>query len=1018
MAEQINIKAILETTQVDGSLNELKQKFAQLEDVLGNSLLSPEETQKVLIRMGQLKSSVSDLEGQVDMLAQTNAFGDLIQVTTPLVGVLTAAGSATQLLGVENEKLNEIINQTTSLTIGLMAVKEIADAKAIKSIIRRRTEQISALVVDKLTFKNTVQQSAANTTEATTKGLSTIATKLATKAQIAWNAAITSNPIGLLIVGVAALVTGIYFLVKALDKSTDEFKNQKKAIDGTIFSTVEARDRYNELQFTLKGLNIEYQSIIGTLQGVELELAKLSLEFDKQITTIENEYLDSLKNLEEKNESTWRRIGNTILESIDSSGMLQMLRLKKQAEERIRIEEEYLSKRNEVEKINNTKRLNLLVRYNQDVLSQTRDLEEQITKIKQQGIDQRKLVERRKILTDIGNLRKSLEDITKAYSDSEKDVNDIISGIKSKLTELEDEGVALFYLDETGEQISELEREQSKFNDELKLQQTFLENITKNRTELINKAEEELDILIEKQGLLYQEKQSLQEVLNIGLERRKQIETESKSIKKSIQDNIDLFKSRLKNVNQEKLIQEGLIEGGEILLDTSDKQIRAQQLLLKEKLLEGDEVRLQSSLYEQLNNYLQEQVQIEQQLFSLQNQLTDENEKYNEITGYINTKTGEIAKYQSYSNEEIKKQVEALDGVKKANDLIVTEMISRIRLERDLQNEIDKTFLITQNSLNQDLISLRQKYLQGELQDEIDNDKKIMEQRELAIKNYYENRIRLANNVDEEEILTLQMNQELDELTTVFKDKWTKIKEDTVGIISDMALLGGNAFTEIFNRSIEQNFNQLNNRLEMEVNQQKTNLDTLKEQGLIDEQEYNDRLLKIEDEQIKRSNDLKLRQAKAEKQLALFQIAIDTAAGVAKALAQGGGLFGPGLAALVLAQGGIQASLVASQPLPEFEMGGLVSGKSHSEGGVPIEVEGNEYIVRKDIVNQPGMLPLLDSINQTSSNKTSFQRDDTNFIKELKETILGITHIPVTNLESDFTGVQRRVSNIENRSRF
>jgi hypothetical protein len=44
--------------------------------------------------------------------------------------------------------------------------------------------------------------------------------------------------------------------------------------------------------------------------------------------------------------------------------------------------------------------------------------------------------------------------------------------------------------------------------------------------------------------------------------------------------------------------------------------------------------------------------------------------------------------------------------------------------------------------------------------------------------------------------------------------------------------------------------------------------------------------------------------------------------------------------------------------------GGKLKGPSHKEGGIPIEVEGGEYIIKKDSVNAK-TLPILQEINNT-----------------------------------------------------
>ena len=54
----------------------------------------------------------------------------------------------------------------------------------------------------------------------------------------------------------------------------------------------------------------------------------------------------------------------------------------------------------------------------------------------------------------------------------------------------------------------------------------------------------------------------------------------------------------------------------------------------------------------------------------------------------------------------------------------------------------------------------------------------------------------------------------------------------------------------------------------------------------------------------------------------------------------------------------------------KYVKGGKLNGKSHSEGGIPIEVEGGEYVIKKDSVNEETE-PILEKINKTG--KFSYQ---------------------------------------------
>ena len=48
----------------------------------------------------------------------------------------------------------------------------------------------------------------------------------------------------------------------------------------------------------------------------------------------------------------------------------------------------------------------------------------------------------------------------------------------------------------------------------------------------------------------------------------------------------------------------------------------------------------------------------------------------------------------------------------------------------------------------------------------------------------------------------------------------------------------------------------------------------------------------------------------------------------------------------------------------KYVKGGKFKGPSHAKGGIPIEVEGGEYIIKKDSVNEQTR-PILEKINKT-----------------------------------------------------
>ena len=52
----------------------------------------------------------------------------------------------------------------------------------------------------------------------------------------------------------------------------------------------------------------------------------------------------------------------------------------------------------------------------------------------------------------------------------------------------------------------------------------------------------------------------------------------------------------------------------------------------------------------------------------------------------------------------------------------------------------------------------------------------------------------------------------------------------------------------------------------------------------------------------------------------------------------------------------------------KYVSGGKLNGPPHDDGGIDINVEGGEYIIKKDSVNEE-TLPMLEEINETGSYK-------------------------------------------------
>ena len=65
----------------------------------------------------------------------------------------------------------------------------------------------------------------------------------------------------------------------------------------------------------------------------------------------------------------------------------------------------------------------------------------------------------------------------------------------------------------------------------------------------------------------------------------------------------------------------------------------------------------------------------------------------------------------------------------------------------------------------------------------------------------------------------------------------------------------------------------------------------------------------------------------------------------------------------------------------KYPMGGKLKGMSHSKGGIPIEAEGGEFIIKKDSVN-PKTESTLNYINENGNIPTSnaMERSETSYM--------------------------------------
>lgn len=185
----------------------------------------------------------------------------------------------------------------------------------------------------------------------------------------------------------------------------------------------------------------------------------------------------------------------------------------------------------------------------------------------------------------------------------------------------------------------------------------------------------------------------------------------------------------------------------------------------------------------------------------------------------------------------------------------------------------------------------------------------------------------------------------------------------------------------------------------------------------------------------KKQKEIKKKYATANAVIQIAQIAVQTALGAMSAYQAMAGIpyVGPALgavaAALVVATGAANAAkaVAARNNIMKAAKGAYITGASHSEGGVMMELEGGEAVLNKRAMAVPQYRALASAMN-VSTGGVAFpgtnpnmaltaQVDRTAVQAIVAETIKGVSAIPVVVSESDISKTVRKVDAIEGRSR-
>ena len=170
----------------------------------------------------------------------------------------------------------------------------------------------------------------------------------------------------------------------------------------------------------------------------------------------------------------------------------------------------------------------------------------------------------------------------------------------------------------------------------------------------------------------------------------------------------------------------------------------------------------------------------------------------------------------------------------------------------------------------------------------------------------------------------------LDQVKQQFQDESIKAATDTLDAYFQTFIDGATMATDA----------QLN-----AIDVEEKSLQESYDRRLIGKREFDIQEKQLNDKKDALEKQRKRQQAAAEKEKALFDIAVNTATAIIKAWINPGFPLAPGTIATILATAGIQAAAVLAQPIPKFKTGTLAVGGTGTEDSIHAMLQPGEAVI-------------------------------------------------------------------------
>jgi len=255
------------TISLKAQLKAMKQELLTLDS-------NDPKFKKLAREAGELQDKIGDVNERVNALASdTKRLDSLVRIGGAITGGFQAAQGAMALFGTESKQVEK-------------AIQNIIAAQGIMNGV----QQVGIFL--------TTKQNGVSILDTTIKYANAAATKVVTAAQWLWNAALTANPIGLVVVAVGALSFGIYKLTKGLKDGTITIQDITKVLWRMIMPLMLIVDLYNYLYDAANKTETELEK--GSRQNTE--------RFNKRLAEIRAERAEQEKAHTERQEQFDRQI--------------------------------------------------------------------------------------------------------------------------------------------------------------------------------------------------------------------------------------------------------------------------------------------------------------------------------------------------------------------------------------------------------------------------------------------------------------------------------------------------------------------------------------------------------------------------------------------------------------------------------------------------------------------------------------------------------------------------------------